>query len=211
MRKSKLLLTVLTGATLISCAEPTSPVRSSVRDDAAAVTTERPSALKNLRVEGALSDGGTFVGKLTATSFSIDETTRQLFVTGVLDGQATSATGKKTHVKNQAFTAPVDLSRTSDVASVAGDALVRPASMQVCDVLFLDLGPLFLDVLGLTVDLNEVVLDINAVGGAGNLVGNLLCGLLSLLDGFAALALIGQILEQINAILQGLGGIFPIA
>jgi hypothetical protein len=52
-----------------------------------------------------------------------------------------------------------------------------------CDVVNLDLGPLNLNVLGLVIDLNQIQLDITAVPGAGNLVGNLLCGVAGLLDG----------------------------
>src|SRR5215207_4325898 len=156
MRKGQLFLSVLTGATLISCAEPTGPARTSARDDAPAVTSEKPAAFKNVKVSGALADGGTFVGKLTATSISMDEATRQLFLSGVLDGLATTADGKKRHIKDQAFTAPLDLSSSETTASIDGASLVRPASMATCDVLFLDLGPLFLDVLGLTVDLSEI-------------------------------------------------------
>ena len=58
----------------------------------------------------------------------------------------------------------------------------RISTPQVCDILFLDIGPIFLEVLGLEVDLSEIVLDINAVAGPGNLLGNLLCALVGLLD-----------------------------
>jgi hypothetical protein len=44
------------------------------------------------------------------------------------------------------------------------------------------LGPLHLDLLGLVVDLDEVHLNLYAVPGAGNLLGNLLCALVGLLD-----------------------------
>ena len=44
-------------------------------------------------------------------------------------------------------------------------------------------GPLDLNLLGLAVHLDEVVLDISAVPGAGNLLGNLLCGVANLLNG----------------------------
>jgi len=66
------------------------------------------------------------------------------------------------------------------------------------------LGPLHLDVLGLTVDLSEVVLDISAQAGPGNLLGNLLCAVVHLLDGPGILAAIANILNQINAILGAL-------
>jgi len=42
-----------------------------------------------------------------------------------------------------------------------------------------------LNLLGLTIVLQQVTLDIVAVPGPGNLLGNLLCGLVNLLNGLA--------------------------
>jgi hypothetical protein len=80
------------------------------------------------------------------------------------------------------------------------------ANNVTCDVLNLVLGPLHLDLLGLTVDLNQVVLDIAAVTVAGNLLGNLLCAVLSLLDGPGALLDIANLLNQILDLLGGILG-----
>jgi hypothetical protein len=61
--------------------------------------------------------------------------------------------------------------------------------------------------LGLVVDLAPVHLDITAVSGAGNLLGNLLCAVVGLLDpgGFLGdllnLDLLLDILRQINEII----------
>lgn len=53
----------------------------------------------------------------------------------------------------------------------------------VCQILFLELGPIFLDVLGLVVDVPDpIVVEIRAERGPGNLLGNLLCGLVGILD-----------------------------
>jgi hypothetical protein len=51
-----------------------------------------------------------------------------------------------------------------------------------CPILHLVLGPLDLDLLGLVIHLDTVVLDLTAVPGAGNLLGNLLCAIVGLLD-----------------------------
>ena len=67
----------------------------------------------------------------------------------------------------------------------------------VCDVLMLDLGPLDLDLLGLQIHLDQVVLEIVAEAAAGNLLGNLLCAVVSLLDGIPAIAAIAQLLNNI--------------
>ena len=51
-------------------------------------------------------------------------------------------------------------------------------------------------------DLNKVVLKIVAVSGAGNLLGNLLCAVVGLLDGGGLLAEVSNILNSILAILR---------
>ena len=72
-----------------------------------------------------------------------------------------------------------------------------------CGILHLELGPLDLDVLGLVVHLDKVVLDLTAVPGAGNLLGNLLCSVVNLLNSGGALTQIAGLLNQILAILGG--------
>lgn len=73
---------------------------------------------------------------------------------------------------------------------------------QVCDVLHLVLGPLDLDLLGLRIHLDQVVLDITAVPGAGNVLGNLLCAVVGLLDGAGPLAGLVALLNELLAILS---------
>ncbi len=51
-----------------------------------------------------------------------------------------------------------------------------------CDILFLVIGPIHLDVLGLVINLSRIILDIDAVPGPGNLLGNLLCAIVNLLN-----------------------------
>ena len=92
--------------------------------------------------------------------------------------------------------------QVKDVTSAVAAPGVTAAS---CDILNLVLGPLDLNLLGLEVHLNQVVLDILATTGAGNLLGNLLCAVAGLLDGGAALGQIAGLLNQILAILNGLG------
>ena len=92
--------------------------------------------------------------------------------------------------------------KVQDVTTSAPTSGVSAAS---CDVLNLVLGPLDLNLLGLEVHLNQVVLDIVATSGAGNLLGNLLCAVAGLLDGGALLGQIAGLLNQILAILNGLG------
>lgn len=164
----------------------------------AAAAPKESKALKNLQVSGTLADGGTFKGKLTITQFSYDAV-EGLTVSGFLHGTATTAAGVATGVE-QTF---------SNVGTTLSDGSAGTISTQaVCDILFLDIGPISLDLLGLTIDLSQIVLDINAVSGAGNLLGNLLCAIVGLLDPgtgllnfLSDLARLLDLLGQINSII----------
>lgn len=81
---------------------------------------------------------------------------------------------------------------------------------QRCDILTLELEEgVFLDLLGLEVETSPICLDIYAERGQGNLLGNLLCALVGLLDGPANLqGLVGN-LERILDQLLALGEISP--
>jgi hypothetical protein len=86
-----------------------------------------------------------------------------------------------------------------------GLAMLQMAQVGGCDILALDLGPLHLDLLGLVVDLNEVILTITGQTGAGNLLGNLLCGIFGLLDTPGTLGVITDLLNSILDLLAILG------
>ena len=122
-------------------------------------------------------------------TFTVDRFARQgggLVAIGTFTGTVTQATGA-TMTGTQALALPV---------SVAGTT---------CAILHLTLGPLDLNLLGLAVHLNQVVLNIDAQSGPGNLLGNLLCAVAHLLDGTGPLGGLAALLNQILAILQGLG------
>jgi hypothetical protein len=110
----------------------------------------------------------------------------------IANGTAT-VTNAAGEVGTQAFAVPVTQATDDvvDVAQVAG----------TCEILNLVLGPLHLDLLGLVIDLNKVVLVITAVQGAGNLLGNLLCAIVGILDGPAPLGAIAGLLDRILRIL----------
>jgi hypothetical protein len=210
------VLALATGVS-VSCSDaPTAPASNlettvadapALRNGKGKGPVDRATLLTNVPVSGLLSNGGSFTGTFTAKHIAIDPATRILTVTGILNGTAVSG-GVSTAIENVLVSAPATLDRGGDVASAHGEAgMVRPVAMAVCDILFLDLGPLSLDLLGLTLDLNEIVLDLNAVSGAGNLLGNLLCAVVSLLDGPGFLAGLSQLLDSINSILDGLGGL----
>jgi hypothetical protein len=131
--------------------------------------------LTDIPVAGTLSDGSAFEGVLTITEVAAEN--GRLLGTGTLAGTAGSM--------------PV-------AQSFQGQDLGISA-LGSCEILDLDLGAIHLDLLGLVVDLAPVHLDITALTGPGQLVGNLLCAIVGLLDGGP----IGQLL----ALLQLLNGL----
>ena len=96
--------------------------------------------------------------------------------------------------------------RVLGVDTAPGPFLTSIQQFPSCDIVSLVLGALHLDVLGLKIDLNRVVLHIVGQTGPGNLLGNLLCGLVGLLDGGLViprfLAVLNNLLEAINALLR---------
>ena len=139
------------------------------------------------------ADQGTFNGTFKVAKFAVDN--GALVASGAVAGTLVDENGISTAIY-RTVTVPVILPGARKGAVVAGG---------VCDVLHLELGPLDLDLLGLVVHLDQVVLDINAVPGAGNLLGNLLCAIVGLLDG-SNLGLLANLLNQLLGLLGGIFG-----
>jgi hypothetical protein len=83
------------------------------------------------------------------------------------------------------------------------EARTAPAAQLTCQILFLSIGAINLNLLGLVVHLNPVLLIITAVPGPGNLLGNLLCAIVNLLNGTSPLSQIVALLNQLLALLGG--------
>ena len=133
------------------------------------------------------ADGtGSFTGKFTPQKFRVVNGTLQ--ATGLLTGTLTDANGTTLGTVSRTATIPVNT--TNAAAAPAG-----------CGILNLVLGPLNLNLLGLVVTLNQVHLTITAVPGAGNLLGNLLCSVVGLLNGGGTLSEISALLNSILALL----------
>jgi hypothetical protein len=144
---------------------------------AAQLPAQQPKSI-SVPVTGTGS-GGTFTGVFQLQRFAADN--GAVVASGILTGTVTTAAGVSTSVV-RAIALPVDV----------GEA--------TCDILHLDLGPISLDLLGLQIDLSRVVLDITAQAGAGNLLGNLLCAVVNLLNDPSGLS---RLLNQILAALLG--------
>jgi hypothetical protein len=132
--------------------------------------------LGNIPVTGTTT-AGLFEGRLTISDLSLNDA-GQLVASGILRGS-------------------VDGQNVRQVFQDVVVGLTEGGDSQECDILFLDLGPIFLDVLGLQVDLSQIVLDVTAVQGDGNLLGNLLCAVAGLLDGFDLSGTLGRVLDSL--------------
>lgn len=219
---SVLALTLVAG----SCADaPTQPERGALTPDRAPLTDRGPKGsggnlLKNLPISEDVP-GGTFVGTVSIVRFDFDEATNSLTADVLVDGKAMKShggimrtpegrpavipPGKPVLVEH----VPVTLTRGGTVADAG--SLIHPAQGTACPILTLDLGAIHLDLLGLVLDTAPINIDLTAQPGPGNLLGNLLCALLGLLDPLAAIALIQQILTLINNLLGAIGGGMPMA
>ena len=201
------LVAIATAALVLACSDrtPTGPSASTAN-----IQDHTLAKRKHASLTGAIDQtigANHIVGTIEVTRFDYDEVLG-LLVSGVLSG---TANGVEFTQAFERIPATLGGGKEKDAAAApaastatgAGDLMVGPVQTLAvrCDILNLDLGPLNLNVLGLVVDLQEVVLDVFAETGAGNLLGNLLCAVVSLLDGPGILASIGQILERINAIL----------
>lgn len=81
------------------------------------------------------------------------------------------------------------------------------ATTGTCPVLNLDVGQIHLNLLGLDVSLSAISLDIVAQSGPGQLLGNLLCAVVHLLDGPTAGGVSTALTNLINTINGLLGGL----
>lgn len=171
--------------------------------------------LRNIAV--ASTDGTSFVGNFSIQRFQ--EVGGQLLAVGELSGKL----GDGTPVNRQSVAWPVSvfknlppgaLSATSAKGTTVPavyDPSRPPAiinTQAACDILNLVLGPLHLDLLGLVIDLDTVRLDITAEPGPGNLLGNLLCAIVGILDPGGPLA---DLLDFLNLIANLLNGILDAA
>jgi len=95
---------------------------------------------------------------------------------------------------------------TTPVTNAIGTAAV--ATPTSCPVLALNIGQIHLNLLGLDVTLSAINLDIVAQPGPGQLLGNLLCAVVHLLDGTGTggglATALTNLLNTINGLLGGL-------
>lgn len=121
----------------------------------------------------------------------------EVYAVGVLHAALRKGDGTLVGRADRIVTIPLR-NATADAAASTDAA----AAARTCDILNLVLGPLDLNLLGLEIHLNRVVLDIVATTGAGNLLGNLLCAVVGLLDGTPTLTNLLNLANVLNRILS---------
>jgi hypothetical protein len=132
----------------------------------------RGATIQNISLHG----DDHFEGRLVGLKFlDFNEATNEVLTTGRVIGTVTQ--DGVTERVNMAFTEWLPVSTGLNTFQNGG---------QECPILFLDLGPIFLDLLGLQLDISPITIELTAVRGPGNLLGNLLCALVGILDPQAA-------------------------
>lgn len=145
---------------------------------------------------------GAITGTLTDSQGNVIATGLQ---TVSLPITATSGPAEATASASQQTERPVTFTKASfdrsEQTPFIAAARSAPGPQLTCQILRLSIGAIDLNLLGLTVHLNPVLLIINAVSGPGNLLGNLLCAIVNLLNGGGPLAQIVNLLNQLLALL----------
>ena len=202
--------TMWAGLTALAAAEPTfasSRTSTASIDDVAGASSGRMAKALGLltaapaMVHGVATDGTEFNGTFDVRRFQAKK--------GVLYavGRLTGVLG--TQLVNERVMLPV--TAASNPAPEGPEGLMQPVPTPgACDILTLGLGPLDLDLLGLRVALDPVNLLIEAIPGAGNLLGNLLCGVAGLLDGGLGGGLGGLLQGLLDAIADLLNGLLGV-
>ena len=152
-------------------------------------------ALDTVPVTGTAKGGKRFTGRYAIQRFLVHN--GKVVAYGTLTGRL-----KGRQVKRYGVMIPVD---TSSLGAPGG---ARAAA--TCPVLDLRLQPIDLNLLGLRVHLDTVHLAVDAQSGSGNLLGNLLCGVVGLLDQNPLSGLVGnlqQLSAALNSIVSLLGGV----
>jgi hypothetical protein len=142
---------------------------------------------QKVALKGATAGGKSFKGSYTIARFA-RSSSGKLVAVGTVRGRVGGRSVVRRNVKMPA--------RLTKPASAAQIPQPIPGA---CQILVLDLRPITLNLLGLVVRTSRIVVRIDAVPGAGNLLGNLLCGLTGILD--PATASTRQQAAALNAVL----------
>lgn len=191
-------LALTAGVAAVAHAEPKEKTPT-----ASAQRSATPSALSGT-VTGTLQDGsGAVDGIINIEKFA--KRKGKLVAIGRFTGTVTDAQGK-VRATSKRITMPVATAPSEGAAGEAAPNRLAAQAVASCPILDLVLGPLDLNLLGLKVHLDTVKLNITAEGAPGNLLGNLLCAVASLLDGTTGLnGILNTLVGLLNQLLGVLG------
>ena len=154
----------------------------------AAAQTSTTPLTKTVKMTGTAKNGKKFNGTYTVKRFT--HSGSKLYAVGTLKGRLKGRRVTKNNVR-----IPASLARPASAAQI-------PPTPNACQILNLTLQPLDLNLLGLRVRTSRIDLRVEGVPGAGNLLGNLLCGITGILDPQAATPATPSVLTQVlNALL----------
>lgn len=156
---------------------------------ASAQTTAQPLA-KKVPVTGTAKNGKQFKGTLSIDRFA--KRGGRLVAVGTMKGT----------FKHRTVTRHVSVPVANPSVAQGAKTAQLPPIPNACQILNLRLGPINLNLLGLVVRTNQINVRIDAVPGAGNLLGNLLCGITNALNpGSLSGTPLGQLTQILNALL----------
>ena len=139
---------------------------------------------------------GKFAGEIDITGLKLAPNKKDLLVSGEVRGKATGQ-GNNREIKQKFTDQKANLLRGGPQAQVVEDgaelnyraipdlagAAEEAQQAETCNILTLLIpGGIFLDLLGLQLIINPISILLRAVTGENNLLGNLLCALVGLLD-----------------------------
>jgi len=154
----------------------------------AAAQTSTTPLTKTVKMTGTAKNGKKFKGTYTIKRFTHKGS--KLFAVGTLKGKLKGRRVTKNNVR-----VPASLARPASAAQI-------PPTPNACQILNLTLQPIDLNLLGLRLRTSRIDLRLEGVPGAGNLLGNLLCGITGILDPQAATPATPSVLTQVlNALL----------
>jgi hypothetical protein len=154
----------------------------------AAAQTSTTPLTKTVKMTGTAKNGKKFKGTYTIKRFT--HRGSKLYAVGTLKGRLKGRRVTKNNVR-----IPASLARPASAAQI-------PPTPNACQILNLTLQPIDLNLLGLRLRTSRIDLRLEGVPGAGNLLGNLLCGITGILDPQAATPATPSLLTQVlNALL----------
>jgi hypothetical protein len=154
----------------------------------AAAQTSTTPLTKTVKMTGTAKNGKKFNGTYTIKRFT--HRGSKLYAVGTLKGRLKGRRVTKNNVR-----IPASLARPASAAQI-------PPTPNACQILNLTLQPIDLNLLGLRLRTSRIDLRLEGVPGAGNLLGNLLCGITGILDPQAATPATPSLLTQVlNALL----------